>query len=99
MCNPTVCQQKIEWLLSFDITISILLFLLIISLLVLLRFSQTATFNRLTLLPYYCLLFQSGLATFQYSINAATIDTQRQGRWMVLPNIIGADILNLAIAI
>lgn len=53
-------------MLSTDIALYEITIVLIICILVVLKYSATATFNKLTLLPYYFMLLQSTLALVQY---------------------------------
>lgn len=53
-------------MLSVDIALYEFTALLIICILVVLKYSETATFNKLTLLPYYIQLVNSVLACVQY---------------------------------
>lgn len=52
-CDNTLCPEVIRWELSIATALSIILTLLIVATLFLLAYSTTATFNRLTLWPYY----------------------------------------------
>ena len=52
-CTYTECPEVIRWELSIATALSIILTLLIVATLFLLAYSTTATFNRLTLWPYY----------------------------------------------
>jgi hypothetical protein len=52
-CDNNDCPEEIRWELSIATALSIILTLLIVATLFLLAYSTTATFNRLTLWPYY----------------------------------------------
>jgi hypothetical protein len=60
----TTCDfpNEVLWELSINYTLSLLLMLIIVSILVVLNFSDTATFNKLTLWPYYLFLVYTILA-------------------------------------
>ena len=64
------CNMEILWLLSCCCALSTILTLMIGVILVLLNYSKTATFNKLTLWPYYLLICWSALCYFQYIISA-----------------------------
>ena len=67
MSNDGTCDldsgpNEVLWELSINYMLSLLLMLIIVSMLVVLNFSKTATFNKLTLWPYYLLLVYTILA-------------------------------------
>lgn len=60
------CSEYVEWLLCTNISVSIVTTLYVTCLVVLLKFSKTATFNKLTLMPYYFIMGSSIFKMFQY---------------------------------
>jgi hypothetical protein len=59
-------KEAVDWLLSANISLSIVTTLSVTCLIVLLKFSKTATFNKLTLMPYYFIIAFSTLKLCQY---------------------------------
>lgn len=101
MPNNTICLKDDEdlntilWYLSIDFTLSLQLVLIIIYILVILNFSKTATFNKLTLWPYYLMLVYSILASIQYSLGALGLTNN----WFTLLYVNIGNILNTGISV
>ena len=62
------------WILSIDVSLSVCLTLLIFFILVLLAFSGTATFNKLTLWPYYFMMGFSVSSILQFVFSALQME-------------------------
>ena len=97
-CDNEECPELIRWELCIGIALSILLTLLIVFLLVILAQSKTATFNKLTLWPYYLMMSYSILAACQYACSEPGIETDASD-WVVLFSISKGNFLYLAVGV
>ena len=92
------CDELILWILSTDISLSVCLTLLIFFILVLLSFSGTATFNKLTLWPYYFMMGFSVSSILQFVFSTLQMDNGTKA-WLILINLTRTFTLYTAIGI
>ena len=77
---------------------ALILGLCIVSKLVLLHFDKNATFNKLTLWPYYLLIAYATLCLFQYDFSASSI-SKEPDEWLTIVNISRSLCMYMAIGV